>query len=66
MQRHEYKVAAARAQVVHEQRQKALVKEREYRGRRWSCSGLIWVKGGRGYDAPDLAFQIKRIFYDRR
>ncbi|WP_288822107.1 hypothetical protein [uncultured Leclercia sp.] len=31
VQRHEYE-AAARAQVVHEQRQKELVKEREYPG----------------------------------
>lgn len=30
--RHEYEVAAARAQVVHEQRQKELTKEREYPG----------------------------------
>jgi len=32
VQRHEYTVAAARAQAVHEQRQKALTKEREYPG----------------------------------
>lgn len=30
VQRHEYEVAAARARVVHEQREKELVKEREY------------------------------------
>ncbi|EDY3149331.1 hypothetical protein GTR92_001434 [Salmonella enterica] len=32
VQRHKYEVAAARAQVVHEQRQKEPVKEREYPG----------------------------------
>ena len=32
VKRHEYKVAAARAQVVHEQHQKELTKEREYPG----------------------------------